>query len=401
MTPINRYTFRVKANSELATALDALSNGKQLSPNNISALTNMSRTPWLLRLLGDLFDNVMVDYDRNDPEKKHRLRYTDIMPQQIQVTTSDVNFNGSAAISNDITESKVIWPVAPPITDEIANFDKPTYFDQMEYMVTKKGKHVALEGPPSVGKDTAVLQLAAKHRKPLVTVGGDGGFRRRDLVGSSHMISGTSFTEVGEYVAAVVNGWWVLLTEVNAADPDALIFINNQLAAPYTVSFGGKTYPIHPEFRLFVSYNHGLVGTKPLPQSFKDRFFSIKVPFFTEIQLQRRLEAMGMPEPVISITRQARVDRTSFGDPSDDVANGWTKTVVDFGIAMWKAHDESGSMRYQITTRRLMDAVSLMEIDSMNVKKALKMAVVDAIDSPVDAKAAMTVLNTVVRQGDF
>ena len=168
-----------------------------------------------------------------------------------------------------------------------------------------------------------------------------------------------------------MSGWWVLLTEVNAADADALMFINTQLAPPYVISIGGRAYPVHPDFRLFVSYNPGLVGTKPLPQSFKDRFFSIKVPFFSKAQLRNILVAHGMDDNAV-----------------------WCESVLEYGLRMWDAH-ERGQMRYQITSRRLMDAVVLMNLDGFTIKEAMSMAVIDSIDSPVEANVAKQILNSI------
>jgi len=208
--------------------------------------------------------------------------------------------------------------------------------------------------------------------KVLVTVSGDAGFRRKDLVGSLQIANGRSFFEVAEYAAAVVNGWWALVTEVNAADADALLFMNSQMAPPYVINIAGKAYPVHPNFRLFVSYNPGLVGTKPLPQSFKDRFFSIQVPFFTEARLRSLLVANGAPEDIV-----------------------WVEEIVQFGMLMWKAH-ERGQMRYQVTSRRLMDAVELMKCDIVtSTIEAINLAVISAIDSPVEAQTARQLLNNV------
>jgi MoxR-like ATPase len=162
-----------------------------------------------------------------------------------------------------------------------------------------------------------------------------------------------------------------LLSEVNAADADALLYINSQLAAPYIVTVAGKAYPVHPDFRLFVSYNPGLVGTKPLPQAFKDRFFSIKVPFFTGQALKSVLIANGAPT---------------------DAA--WVDEIVQIGINLWKAQ-ERGQMRYQVTSRRLMDAVALLANDIVNdVDTAIDLAVLSSIDSPVVVATARQIIPT-------
>jgi MoxR-like ATPase len=244
----------------------------------------------------------------------------------------------------------------------------------MRTMVTA-GCHISLESPPSVGKDTAVEQLAAEEGAPLVTVSGDGGLRARALVGSMSMINGSTVFQVAEFAAAVVNGWWALITEINAADADVLLILNSLMAAPYAVQINGMSYKVHPNFRLFVTYNAGLVGTKPLPQSTKDRFFSIKLSFFNKTQLRNRLEAHGLPA-------------LDYGE--NDV---WSDKIVGYGVAMWAAY-EAGRMRYQISVRRLIDAITLVKFGA-DVKSALDDAVVAAIDSPVEAKAARAILREV------
>jgi nitric oxide reductase NorQ protein len=371
-----QFVLRVKYGSELGNILEGLSE-EDLDGKTLNEISGRNRGYWLSRRLPAWFDNVAVSVKGKD--KKVSLHYTNVMPNKVNVVTSDVNFQGNGAgVEAPAAEedaSSLRWPLAPPLIDEMENFDKPRWYDAMEFAI-KHGRHIALEGPPGTGKDTAVQQLAAKMGRPMVTIGGDAGFRRRDLVGTAHISNGTSYIEVGEYVAAAINGWWVLLTEVNAADPDALMYINAQLAPPYVVTIQGKAYPVHEDFRIFVSYNHGLIGTKPLPQSFKDRFFSIKVPFFTESQLRRRLSMMGM----LSL-------------PSAEYPNS---VIVQFGVEMWDAHVR-GQMRYQITTRRLKDALLLVNVGDYSPKEALKAAVISAIDSPVEAKAATEVLSKVLR----
>jgi MoxR-like ATPase len=294
--------------------------------------------------------------------------------EESAMLASAMNYPRTGALAEPA--SNIRWPDCPPMIESQTFFREPSWYKTMRAMV-RLGKHIALAGAPGTGKDTAVIQLASDEGHPLVTIGGDAGFRRRDLVGQAHISNGSSYLEVAEYAAAVTNGWWVLLTEVNAADADALMFINSQLAAPYIVSIAGKAYPVHPDFRLFISYNPGLIGTKPLPQSFKDRFYSITVPWFTEGFLKSLLIAHGMP---------------------DDENVRWTKAIMRYAMMMWNAY-EAGQLKYQITSRRLIDAVTLMNNGlADNVAEALRLAVVAAIDSPIEAKVAERVLVEMMRR---
>ena len=374
MTDNDQIVLKVKDDSEIGRALNALKEGP-LTDTELKAIGGKARTHWLIRQFPKWFSNVEIKGVHGDRDAPVELEYTDVQPVHV-----DVMHVGQAAVRSPNGQVEEVdplrWPDAPPTIAKMDKFDKPRWFDLMEGVV-ERGRHIALEGPPGTGKDTAVQQLASKLGKTLVTIGGDAGFRRRDLVGTAHISNGSSRFEVGEYVAAAINGWWVLLTEVNAADPDALMYINAQLAPPYIVTIQGRAYPVHKDFRIFVSYNHGLIGTKPLPQSFKDRFFSIKVPFFTEFGLTKRLRAMGPWD------EQPRYERGH-------------SIVVQFGIQMWDAQ-ERGQMRYQITTRRLADALMLIDVMGTEPREAIKQAVIAAIDSPIESKAAVNVLKNVLQ----
>jgi hypothetical protein len=362
--------LRVKQGSELDEFMRyMLEQDRPVGKEELQEAGLYYRSGHLPSWLAKWFDNV-TNVHKWGNKKENHLKYVYINPSApISIGADTVQLGGDAQAQSAESLERVQWPQAPPIIDSMGDvFRKPPWFDTMRKMV-KLGRHIALQGPPGVGKDTAVQELAAQEGVPLVTVGGDAGFRRRDLVGSAQIAMGHSFMDVAEYAAAVVNGWWAVLSEVNAADADALLYINTQLAAPNIVTIAGKAYPVHPNFRLFITYNAGLVGTKPLPQSFKDRFFSIQIPFFATVQLKSVLVAHGMPSDA-----------------------PWSNFIVEYGQNLWNAH-ERGQLRYQITSRRLMDAVALMNSGLTDSPvDALGAAVIAAIDNPLEAKAATQIL---------
>jgi hypothetical protein len=330
--------LRVKQGGEVDDLLRTLiEEDRPISEAEQKELGIWTRSGYLPGWLDDWFDNIKVTREWGDEDRKAHLKYHYINPQApISIGADSVQVDGQAAPAGQPQE-QIRWPQSPPLVESMGDvFRKPAWFDMMRQMV-RLGRHIALQGPPGVGKDTAIQELAAQEGMPLVTIGGDAGFRRRDLVGSAQIAMGQSFMDVAEYAAAVVNGWWCVLSEVNAADADALLYINTQLAAPYIITIAGKAYPVHPNFRLFISYNAGLIGTKPLPQSFKDRFFSVQIPFFNTVQLKSVLVAHGMP------------------------AEGpWSNFIVEYGQNHLNSH-ERGQIRYQFTSRRLLDSVSLMK----------------------------------------
>lgn len=376
-----QYELRIRWGSEMDKALRAISNSETpLTEMDLANVTGLRRSEWLLETLLKQTDNARLTGSK---KTGLHLNYVDIVPTiPIPVGTDMVDAATVARVvavetvmgssTPHVAVESMTWPQMPPVPLGIEDkFRQPSWFNLMLFMV-QEGKHISLAGGPGTGKDTAIIELAAQEGKVLVTVGGDGGLRKRDLVGTTEIVSGSTTFKVAEFAAAVVNGWWASITEINAADPDVIILLNACMAPPYIININGKAYPVHKNFTLFVSYNPGLIGTKPLPQSFKDRFFSIQVPFYNRTSLKAVLGAHGMPEDM-----------------------RWAECILDFGMAMNKAF-EDGKTRYQITSRRLQDTVVLMNNGESSVKTALKLAVLAAIDSPVEYRAAEQVLNSLV-----
>ena len=293
--------------------------------------------------------------------------YVDVQPAQTVVNVSHVDEIGGGNSRPATTLDAIKWPQTPIVEDPLEWYKKPSWYSRMKQMVGM-GKHCALSGPPGIGKSTAVRALAAEQHMPLVHVSADVGLRRRDLTGSVELVNGSTQFVVAEYAAAAVMGWWVCVDEVNAAEPDALLFMNSQLEEPRRVNFHGMAYEVHPNFRCFVTFNPGLIGTKPLPQSFVDRFFPIKQEFPTNGQLKNML---------------LQHNGKSIGEEDLD-------RIVKFGQLAWEEH-RKGNMRYQITPRRLMDAIDLMSFGE-TVRDALKEAVLSIMDNPAEVNVMATVI---------
>jgi len=372
-----QYTFKVSRDSKLESALDtALEGGTFTKSSLVDGGENLSAVK-AMYYLSRWTDNFLIERDG--------ATYIDAAPDTI-IHQAD-NVEVAAALTPetpgrddsdaDADAEQLAYPQTPSIPEPASFFIKPSWYGRMKAMV-KLGKHVALAGPPGVGKSLAIEQLAIDEGKPLVNISSDAGLRRRDLTGNVQLVNGHTRFMVAEYAMAAMMGWWVKIDEINSAEPDALMYLNGQIASPYTVNFYGKSFPVHPDFRLFATYNPGLVGTKPLPDSLKDRFFPIKLAFPSDTQLRLILEANGMPG----------VDVT------------WTQAIVAYGHQAWEQH-LAGRLRYQITPRRLMDAVSLVEHCDLNVFTALDAAVIGAVDKVSEVNVLKSVLSTVKKEYNF
>lgn len=367
-----RYTFRIKPGSRLAEGLDVALVDFADGSTKSAMHDHPAELHWhiidAIHVLGECADNFTFS--------RGGASYTEVIPQNVTVEHTD-QVVGAPKASEETPGQRIVWPDVPFIgsTEDYPWFRKPSWYDRMEAMVVA-GKNISVAGPPGIGKSSAIEYMAAEYGIPLVNISADSGLRRRDLTGNVELVNSHTQFMVAQYLAAVKNGWWVKIDEVNSAEPDALMYLNSQIAPPYSASFYGTTIKRHPDFRLFVTYNPGLVGTKPLPESFKDRFFPIKLSFPSEYQLKLMLLSNGAPEV-----------------PQLD----W---VVKFGAAVWEGH-EKGRYRYQITPRRLMDALDLVKLTNCDIWEALDASVLAMIDKTVETRAVGDVLARVKQEAEF
>lgn len=258
---------------------------------------------------------------------------------------------------------RLIFPETPVNPALKAKWVQPDWHDDM-VAALESGRHVSIAGPPGVGKSTGAEQHFIKKGQPFVVINGEGGVRGKHLEGTPGLVGGETVFKVAAFAAAAINGWAVIFNEVNACEADALLLINGVIEVPNKISVNGKTYDVHPDFRLVVTYNPGLVGTKPLPQSFKDRFFPVKLGFFDDKQLRKVLVANGMPKDA------AYADR-----------------LIKFAHVAWDEHVR-GNIRYQISPRRLFDTVFILNRKpETKLADAIERGVVAAVDSHSDQEA--------------
>lgn len=379
--------------------------GELSSDEQLNERFNRSEGPFFLNLAARWFDNLSVELVKENGKSLRMAHYTDVTPKKaiavseklpalerlenIKVKVSALASSQEIAPASEqpteLGEEPLVWPDVPPQIQPHPNFVEPKWYKTMKAML-KAGRHIRLAGPPSVGKDTAIKQAAWEMGKPLVNLNGSS-LREKHMTGiRAQDVSGRSYFLPSQFAAAVIHGWWANITEVNAADQDVLLYLNSITEEPFTLNLNGRAYPVHKDFRLFISYNPGALGTRPIPASLADRFFPIKLSFHNESSLRKVLEANGMPSQEI-----VRADSYSEKD--------WTACLVKYAIALWNEH-ENGRIKYQVTVRRCVDVCALMsnglKADGIDgFKDAVKAAIVDAIDNPLDAKEAEKLLKVI------
>jgi cobaltochelatase CobS len=150
-------------------------------------------------------------------------------------------------------------------------------------------ENVLLTGGTGVGKTTHILQMAARIKQPVLRINFNGETRMSDLIGKVSVIGGATVWGDGVLPYSMRHGYWLLLDELDFADPAVLSLLhpvleeNGQLVLKEN---GGEIIKRHPDFRIFATANSigamqdragAYGGTNQMNEAFLDRWQVILV----------------------------------------------------------------------------------------------------------------------------
>jgi MoxR-like ATPase len=191
-------------------------------------------------------------------------------------------------------------------------------------------ENVLLTGGTGVGKTTHILQLAARINQPVLRINFNGETRMSDLIGKMTVINGETRWVDGVLPTAMRNGYWILLDELDFADPAVLSLLHPVLEQNPILTLkenNGEIIKPHPLFRVFATSNSigamsdrasAYSGTNTMNEAFLDRWHVIMVenlPAKEELKVIR-FEAPGLnasiAKKMINFANMAR--NNDFGD---------------------------------------------------------------------------------------
>lgn len=155
-------------------------------------------------------------------------------------------------------------------------------------------KPILLEGNPGVGKTAIVTALATATGSGLTRINLSEQTDLMDLFGSDAPMenapAGQFAWRDAPFLAAMKNGTWVLLDEMNLASQAVLEGLNACLdhRGEVYISELDQTFSRHPDFRIFAAQNphHQGGGRKGLPASFVNRFTVVYADAYSRHDLE-------------------------------------------------------------------------------------------------------------------
>ena len=161
--------------------------------------------------------------------------------------------------------------------------------------------HFRLVGPPGIGKNELVYELARRRQQPLYIVQGHEELMAEDLACTARLADGQRVEYVGSpLLAAMLLGGICFFDEIGKAPSRALSLLASVLDDRRTLTsvLAGFTIRAHPAFRFCAAMNDGDASTGGLPGFLDERLR----PAFT----------MGHPTPAQAVAIAA--SRTGVQD---------------------------------------------------------------------------------------
>ena len=149
---------------------------------------------------------------------------------------------------------------------------------------------VLLSGGAGVGKTTSVLQLAAKTNHPVLRANFNGETRLSDFLGKMTVVNGQTLWVDGILPMAMKNGYWLILDEIDFADPAILSLLHPVLEENSILVLkenNGEIIKPHTNFRIFGTANSvcamqdrssNFTGTNQMNEAFMDRWQVLLIP---------------------------------------------------------------------------------------------------------------------------
>ncbi|WIA29986.1 hypothetical protein OEZ86_000084 [Tetradesmus obliquus] len=215
---------------------------------------------------------------------------------------------------------------------------------------------VLLEGPAAVGKTSLVSAIARfmPQQQVLERVNNTESTDLQDYIGSYLPAGDGTFTfNEGPLLRCARLGHWLLLDELNLADPAVLSALCPLLEGASMLAVPGTSLvvPVHPGLRIFATQNSAAYANRhALPLSIRSRFLEVQVKDFTEPELCEVISKRQLPAKISSILPAATSASSATGGQYTKQQGAAAKPLAQLAAALGSI----SSSQLGITLREVM-----------------------------------------------
>jgi cobaltochelatase CobS len=153
---------------------------------------------------------------------------------------------------------------------------------------------VLLTGEAGTGKTTHIEQIAARTGQTVRRINMNVETRISEFLGKIHVAEGKTFWVYGVLPLAMMNGDWIIMDELDMAEPNILSVLHPVLEPNGKLVLkenNGEVIAPHPNFRLFATANSigsmqtksdAYSGTNQMNSALLDRFHILRMPNMEE-----------------------------------------------------------------------------------------------------------------------
>lgn len=239
------------------------------------------------------------------------------------------------------------------------NFYFPDFKDSIISRI-QKGRNIYLNGSAGCGKSDMVAKMADYVGVNFIRINFHVGISESQLVGKFTVKDGSTKFVYGYIPLAMIHGWWVLLDEIDYAQPENLAILQPILEGNplVVVQNEGEVITPHPNFRVFATGNtkgrgddsNSYSGTNFLNASFMDRF-SVFEMTYTEKEEDIAFSILGervLSQKLIQLFKIFR-NASEKGDIINSVFS--TRRLIQVCEALKDGETLMDSLKYEIFTR--------------------------------------------------
>jgi cobaltochelatase CobS len=224
---------------------------------------------------------------------------------------------------------------------------------EMIAMDILESRKILLVGETGTGKTSLINQIGARCNQPVIRQNLNGQTTISDFVGFWTAKNGSMEWIDGVLPLAMRKGFWIILDEIDFAEPHILSVLNSVLEENGVLTLKEKGHEIvepHPNFRIFATANTigcmqhrraAYQGTNIMNQAFLDRWHCYKIDYLPSEQ----------EEQVLTETIKMKYGKT--------MSKKLTSRIVSVANMIRKAFDEE-EIQTVFSTRLLIDWTEML-----------------------------------------